>query len=429
MENAQTSWASLFLQSVKNLFAGWTNWKFFGVSTRDPLFAAKSPNWLTCDHRLGDLLLANVMREALVITFICGFKSLVEQCICTTHPTDPTDLDGLTLGGGEWVFHNPNVIAYDYVMKDLLHTSDLSRDDVELLLNTASEFAIKPFQANTALANRTVAIYMTKPSTRTRLASETAVAHLGGTPIFIRGDELQIGRGESIADTARIISGFASALIIRTYKQADVDELGANSTIPVINGLTDEDHPTQLLADWATIREVFGNDIAGRKLTYIGDGNNMAHAWMTMGAIMGAHIVVATPGGKYAPDQSAIKEALAIATKTGATIEISTDPEAAAKDASVLYTDVWMSMGDSEDEKEAKLKALAPFAVTQNLMNLTTPDAIFMHCLPAHRGEEVAAEVIDGPRSVIWREAYHRRTTIQAVLYHLVRGDLSGNAF
>jgi len=314
-------------------------------------------------------------------------------------------------------------------MKDLLRTADLSTADVELLLDTAAAFAIKPFQANTALANRTVAIYMTKPSTRTRLASETAVAHLGGTPIFIRGDDLQIGRGETIADTARIISGYASALIIRTFKQSDVDELGANSTIPIINGLTDDDHPTQLLADWVTIREQFGRDIAGRKFTYVGDGNNMAHAWLTMGAIMGAHVVVATPGGAYAPDEAAVRTAQDIAAKTGAKIEVLTDPEAAAKDASVLYTDVWMSMGDPEEERTAKLKALAPFAVDKKLMDLTVSDSIFMHCLPAHRGEEVAAEVIDGERSVIWREAYHRRTTIQAILYHLVRGDLSGNTY
>lgn len=315
------------------------------------------------------------------------------------------------------------------MMKDLLRTSDLSTADVELLLDTAAEFAVKPFLANTALANRTVAIYMTKPSTRTRLASETAVAHLGGTPIFIRGDELQIGRGETIADTARIISGYAAALIIRTFKQSDVDELGTHSYIPVINGLTDDDHPTQLLADWATIREVFGKDISGRKFTYVGDGNNMAHAWLTMGAIMGAHVVVATPSGHYAPDQTAVTRALEIATKTGATIEVLTDPEAAAKDASVLYTDVWMSMGDAESERNAKLKALAPFAVTPELMSLTTSDSIFMHCLPAHRGEEVSAEVIDGERSVIWREAYHRRTTIQSILYHLVRGELNGATF
>jgi ornithine carbamoyltransferase len=302
----------------------------------------------------------------------------------------------------------------------------LSRADVDLLLDTAADFAKSPFGSTQTLANRTVAIYMTKPSTRTRLASETAVAHLGGTPMFLRGDDLQIGRGETIADTARIISGFASALIVRTFKQSDVDELGQWASIPVLNALTDDDHPTQLLADWATIREVFGNDIAGRKFTYVGDGNNMAHAWLTMGAILGAHVVAATPSGKWAPDAKAVAKAQEIAATTGGKVEITHDPEAAAKDASVIYTDVWMSMGDPESERSEKLKALSPFAVTDQLMSLTAKDGIFMHCLPAHRGEEVAASVIDGPRSVIWREAYHRRTTIQACLYHLMRGELQG---
>ena len=311
-------------------------------------------------------------------------------------------------------------------MKDLLRTEHLSRADVELLLSTAAEFAENPLRSQTALANKTVAIYMTKPSTRTRLASETAVAHLGGTPIFIRGDELQLGRGETIADTARIISGYCSALIIRTFAQSDVDELGANASIPVINALTDVDHPTQLLADWLTIREKFGTDISGRKFVYLGDGNNMAHAWLTMGAIMGAHVVAATPTGAWAPDAKVVAQAKEIATTTGATIEVTSDPEAAAKDASVLYTDVWMSMGDPEAERIEKTKALSPFAVSQHLMDLTTKDSIFMHCLPAHREEEVATSVIDGPKSVIWREAYHRRTTIQALLYHLTRGELQG---
>jgi len=312
-------------------------------------------------------------------------------------------------------------------MKDLLRTEHLSREDVEVILNTAAQFASKPMRSKDALANQTVAIYMTKSSTRTRLASETAVAHLGGTPIFLRGEDLQIGRGETISDTAKVISGFASALIVRTFAQSDVDELGAHATIPVLNGLTDTDHPTQLLADWLTIREVFGSDISGRKFTYVGDGNNMAHAWLTMGAIMGAHVVVATPSGKWAPDETAIQSARNIASKTGAKLEVVTDPHAAVKDASVVYTDVWMSMGDPEAVRSEKLKALAPFAVTKDLMSMTASDSIFMHCLPAHRGEEVEASVIDGPKSVIWREAFHRRTTIQAILYHLVRGELTGN--
>ena len=312
-------------------------------------------------------------------------------------------------------------------MKDLLRTEHLSRADIELLLDTAADFASKPLRANTALSNKTVAIYMTKPSTRTRLASESAVAHLGGTPIFIRGDDLQLGRGETISDTAKIISGYCDALIIRTFKQSDVDELGAAASIPVINGLTDDDHPTQLLADWVTIRENFGADIKGRKFVYLGDGNNMTHAWLIMGAIMGAHVVAATPPGKWAPDADVVAKAQAIAAKSGATIELTNDPESAAKGASVLYADVWMSMGDPEAERAEKIKALTPFAITEKLMSMTEKDSIFMHCLPAHRGEEVDASVIDGDKSVIWREAYHRRTTIQALLYHLTRGELKGN--
>ncbi len=312
-------------------------------------------------------------------------------------------------------------------MKDLLRTADLSRADVDLLLDTAADFAKNPLRSKDALAHKSVAIYMTKPSTRTRLSSETAVAHLGGTPIFIRGDELQLGRGETIADTAKIISGYCDALIVRTFAQSDVDELGANASIPVINALTDDDHPTQLLADWLTIRETFGSDVKGRKFVYLGDGNNMSHAWLTMGAIMGAHVVAATPSGKWAPNSDVVAKAQAIAKKTGATVEVTNDPEAAANGASALYTDVWMSMGDPESERAEKTKVLAPFAITDALMSLTASDSIFMHCLPAHRGEEVAASVIDGPKSVIWREAYHRRTTIQALLYHLTRGELAGN--
>jgi ornithine carbamoyltransferase len=312
-------------------------------------------------------------------------------------------------------------------LKDLLRTSDLSKADIELLLETAGKFAKNPLRAKKALAKRTVAIYMTKSSTRTRLASETAVAHLGGTPIFLRGDDLQIGRGETISDTAKIISGFCSALIVRTFAQSDVDELGKYASIPVINALTDDDHPTQLLADWLTIREQFGKDIKNRKFVYVGDGNNVAAAWLIMGATMGAHVVVATPDGKWAPKSSVVEQANKIAKKSGAKIEVLTDPKEAVTGASVVYTDVWMSMGDSESDRSEKISALTPFAVTNDLMKLTAKDSIFMHCLPAHRGEEVAADVIDGSKSVVWRQAFHRRTTIQALLYHLTKGDLIGN--
>lgn len=312
-------------------------------------------------------------------------------------------------------------------LKDLLRTSDLSKSDIQLLLDTAGKFAKKPLQAKKTLAKRTVAIYMTKSSTRTRLASESAVAHLGGTPIFMRADDLQIGRGESIADTARVISGFCSALIVRTFAQSDVDELGKHASIPVINALTDDDHPTQLLADWLTISERFGKSFKDRKFVYVGDGNNVANSWLIMGATMGAHVVVATPAGKWAPKSDVVNQANEIARKSGGKIEVLTDPKSAAKGASAIYTDVWMSMGDSEADRTEKINALSSFAVTSELMKLTTKDSIFMHCLPAHRGEEVAADVIDGEKSVVWRQAFHRRTTIQSLLYHLTRGELKGN--
>lgn len=267
---------------------------------------------------------------------------------------------------------------------------------------------------------------MTKPSTRTRLASETAVAHLGGHPIFLRSDDLQLGRGETIADTARVISGFADAMIIRTFKQSDVDELGRFASIPVINGLTDEDHPTQLLADWTTIFEHFGESVAGRKFAYFGDGNNMANSWLIMGAIMGVDVVAATPEGRFAPEPSAVKRAQEIAKSSGAKVEVVHDAREAARGASVLYTDVWMSMGDLESERSEKVKALSAFKVDDSLMELGESDAVFMHCLPAHREEEVSTSVIDGARSLIWRQAFHRRTTIQSILLHLLRGELSG---
>lgn len=311
-------------------------------------------------------------------------------------------------------------------LKDLVSSDAPSREDLELLLDSAARFAVKPLSESAFLAGESVVIYMNKASTRTRLASETAVAHLGGAPIFVRGDELQIGRGETIADTARIISNFAKAFIIRTYAQSDVAEFAKWASIPVINALTDEDHPTQLLADWVTIREIFGKKISHRKFTYLGDGNNMANAWMLMGARLGAQITIATPEGKWAPDGTVVDRARQIAREHGGAIEISHDPIAAAKDASVIYTDVWMSMGDSESVREEKLKDLAPFAVTEKILALTASDSIFMHCLPAHRGEEVAATVIDGSKSVVWRQAYHRRTTIQSLLFHLINQDLRG---
>ena len=308
-------------------------------------------------------------------------------------------------------------------LKDLVSTDCLSSADVEMLLDTAAIYAKEPLRDSKFLANQTVVIYMNKASTRTRLASETAVAHLGGTPIFVRGDELQIGRGETLPDTAKVISGFAKAMIIRTYAQNDIAELAKYSSIPIINALTDDDHPTQLLADWVTIREVFGKDVSGRKFTYVGDGNNMANAWLLMGAILGVHVVAATPTGEWAPDEKIVDRAKKIAALTGGKVEVIHDAKVGATGASVLYTDVWMSMGDSEVIREKKIKDLSPFAITEELMSLTAPDAVFMHCLPAHRGEEVSADVIDGAQSVVFDEAENRLHAQKALLELLMCGN------
>ena len=306
-------------------------------------------------------------------------------------------------------------------MKDLLRTEHLSRADVELLLDTAADFAQNPLRSQTALSNKSVAIYMTKPSTRTRLASETAVAHLGGTPIFIRGDELQLGRGETISDTAKIISGYCEAMIIRTYAQSDVDELGANASIPIINGLTDDDHPTQLLADWVTIRENFGTDVKGRKFVYLGDGNNMTHAWLIMGAIMGAHVVAATPDGKWAPDATVVAKAKEIAAKSGATIELTNDPEAAAQGASVLYTDVWVSMG-REAESAQRLELLKPYQLNRHLVEATGKTPLVMHCLPAYRDKEITNEVLEAHADLIFEQAENRLHAQKAILRAVAAG-------
>jgi ornithine carbamoyltransferase len=175
-----------------------------------------------------------------------------------------------------------------------------------------------------------------------------------------------------------------------------------------------------------TIQENFGKDLSGRKFTYVGDGNNMAHTWLSMGAVLGAHVVVASPPGRWMPNAEIVNRAKVIAASTGASVEVTNDVKAACTDASVIYTDVWMSMGDSESDRQEKIAALKEYSVTSSLMKLGTKDALFMHCLPAHRGEEVSTEVIDGPQSVVWREAFHRRTTIQSALYHLLKGDIQG---
>jgi len=309
-------------------------------------------------------------------------------------------------------------------VKDLLRTADLGRDDLRLLIELGDRFKKHPYERRDALRNDTVVLYFAKPSTRTRISFETAVARLGGTPIGVGPDELQLGRGETIEDTARVISRYASAFVIRTYKDEDVRRFAAAASIPVINALTDLHHPLQSLADLMTLREKLGG-WEGRKLAYVGDGNNVAHSLMEAAALAGLSIAVATPDG-YAPNPSIVARARELAAATGATLELTADPQAAVRGADAVYTDVWVSMGVPEAERPARLKALAPYQVNDALMRLAAPGALFMHCLPDHRGEEVTASVVDGPRSVVFDQAENRLHTAKAVLFALVERMVKG---
>ena len=312
------------------------------------------------------------------------------------------------------------------MLRHLLRTSDLRPADLERLLSLAAEFKRAPYRARERLRNETIVLYFNKPSTRTRISFETAVARLGGTPIGVGPADLQLGRGETIEDTAGVLSRYARAFVIRTYAHADVERFAAASAIPVVNALTDAHHPCQSLADLLTLRERKG-DLAGRKLAYVGAGNNVTHSLLEAAALAGLHLSVATPA-EYAPDPAIVARAQELARATGARLEVSVDPRAAVRDADAVYTDAWLSMGDPESERAARLARLAPFQVDARLMSAAHPDAIFMHCLPDHRGEEVSAEVVDGPRSVVFDQAENRLHTAVAVLSALLDGALEGSA-
>jgi ornithine carbamoyltransferase len=310
-------------------------------------------------------------------------------------------------------------------MKDLLKTSDLSRADFKYLLARAVKFKAKPYQRRTALQNDSVALYFNKPSTRTRVSFETAVGRLGGTPITMGPADVQLGRGETIEDTARVLSRFVRAFVIRTFKDEDVARFAAAASIPVINALTDGHHPCQSVADLMTLAEQRG-PLDKCKIAYIGDGNNVAVSLMEAAAIMGTSFAIAAPKGYQMPE-ALVAAASVIAKKNGSEILITEDPAEAARDADALYSDVWLSMGDSDDQKAARQRALAPYQISEQTFAGAKPDAILLHCLPAHRGEEVSADVADGPRSVIFEQAENRLHTAAAILYALLEGKLEGS--
>jgi ornithine carbamoyltransferase len=301
--------------------------------------------------------------------------------------------------------------------KDYISIHDRAPGEIVALLDLADEIKKEPGRYRTALAGKTLAMIFEKSSTRTRVSFEAGMYQLGGLGMFLSSRDLQIGRGEPIADTARVLSRYVDGIMARTFAHETVTELARHATVPVINGLTDLLHPCQVMADLQTVREAFGK-LAGLKLAYVGDGNNMAHSLMFGGARTGMSVTIASPAG-YEPRPEIVAQARADARETGARIEVTNDPREAVGGARVVYTDVWASMGQ-EEEAQVRREKFAGFSVTDALMERAAGDAIFLHCLPAHRGEEVSASVADGPRSRIFDEAENRLHAQKAVLVSLM---------
>ena len=268
------------------------------------------------------------------------------------------------------------------------------------------------------LDGKTLGMIFTKSSTRTRVSFEVGMYQLGGQALFLSSNDIQLGRGESIYDTANVLSRFLDGIMIRTYKHSDVTELAENAAIPVINGLTDLLHPCQVLADLLTISEYKG-DLKGKKLCYVGDGNNMAHSLLYGCTKVGMDISIATPD-KYKCDETVMGNALKIAAETGSKVEFTNNPKQAMENADAVYTDTWVSMG-MEAEKQQRIKDFAGFEVNRELMDIAKPDAMFLHCLPAYRGYEVSADVIDGKQSAIFDEAENRLHAQKAVMATLMK--------
>jgi ornithine carbamoyltransferase len=267
------------------------------------------------------------------------------------------------------------------------------------------------------LAGRSIGMIFEKPSTRTRVSFEVGITELGATPVVLNASELQLGRGETVEDTARVLSRYLHALVVRTFAQSRLEALASAGTIPVINALSDFSHPCQALADLQTIREYKGG-LQGLKLAYLGDGNNVANSLLCAGAMVGMHVAVGSPPG-YEPIPQVVGIARQLAAETGGQVTVTADALQAARDADVVYTDVWASMGQ-EGQHDARMLMFRPFQVGYHVVEAARPDAIVMHCLPAHRGEEIAGDVIDGQQSVVWTQAENRLHAQKALLLFLL---------
>ena len=302
--------------------------------------------------------------------------------------------------------------------RDFLRLADLAPEELRQLLDLAAAMKTTPNAWRRALRGETLALLFDKPSTRTRTSFSAAAWRLGMASLELRPEELQLGRGESLEDTARVLSGYVAAIVVRTFEQRTLEQLAGAASVPVVNALTDEHHPCQALADLLTLEERFGR-LAGLELAYVGDGNNVAHSLVEASALGGVRIRVASPNG-YGPHPDVVAWARSI----GGAVEVSEDPVAAVEGAHAVYTDTWVSMGKDID-RDVRLSDLVPYRLDAALLSHAREDAIVLHCLPAHRGEEITDDVLDGPRSAVWQQAANRLPTQQALL-HLLLVDRGG---
>jgi ornithine carbamoyltransferase len=312
------------------------------------------------------------------------------------------------------------VIAVALKGRDFLRVNDWAPDELVSILDLAERLKARQRERveHRHLEGRSVGMIFHKPSTRTRVSFEVGIAQLGGTALYLAAGELQLGRGETIKDTAHVLSRYLDGIVIRTFAQADVDELAEHSDIPVINGLTDEFHPCQALADVMTIRERFGS-FDGVRVAYLGDGNNVCHSLMVACAKLGLDFVAGTPEG-YEPNGEVVGWAREAAEASGASVELERDPWRAADGADVLYTDVWTSMGQ-DAQREQRLRDLADYRIDSSMVALASERAIVLHCLPAHYGEEITEEVLYGPRSAVWDQAENKMHSVKALLALVVK--------
>jgi ornithine carbamoyltransferase len=305
-------------------------------------------------------------------------------------------------------------MAHDHLRRNFLAIPDFTRAELAGLFALADRMK-RGVHVSKPLVGKTLAMIFLKSSTRTRVSFEVGAYQLGGHALFLSDRDVQLGRGEPVADTARVLSRMVDGIMMRTFAHSDVEELAKVATVPVINGLTDLQHPCQVLADLLTVRQFLGT-YEGKKIAWIGDGNNVANSWLDAAFRLGFELALACPEG-YDPDPELLARA-----KTAANVTLYRDPREAAAGAHVVNTDVWASMGQ-EDEQNARARSFAGFTVDSKLMSAAAPDAIFMHCLPAHRGEEVSADVIDGSQSVVWDEAENRLHIQKAILAVIVGGE------